>query len=80
MERGLLLQYLLIAVAVLASAGYVMQRQMPAFTRRLRVACAVPLVREGRPGWMRALGRWIAPSGTGAAGACGGCDGCGPAD
>ncbi|MCF7220778.1 hypothetical protein L3V18_03095 [Lysobacter sp. TLK-CK17T] len=80
METGLLLQYLLIALAVVASAAYVLNRQLPAFTRRLRVACAVPMVRERRPGWMRALGRWIAPRATGAAGACGGCDGCGPAD
>lgn len=78
MDAGLLLQYGVIALAVLASAAYVLHRQLPAFTRRLRVACAVPLVREGRPRWLRSLGRRIAPPATAGAAACGGCDGCGP--
>ena len=33
---------------------------------------AVPLVREGRPQWVKRAGRWIAPPMV-AAGACGGC-------
>ena len=77
MSASLLLQYLAIALAVLASAVFVLKRQFPNAVRRLRIACALPLVREGRPAWLRAVGLWVAPpaSSTGA-GACGGCDNC----
>ena len=80
MSTGLLLQYCVVALAVLASIGVVMRRQFPNATRSLRIACALPLLREGRPTWMRALGRSIAPpvrSGSGAA-CSGGCSGCEP--
>lgn len=77
MDSGLLLQYLVIGAAVLASSGFVVKRQFPAATRRLCLALAIPMVREGRPDWVRALGRRIAPPTRGAS-ACGGCDGCGP--
>lgn len=77
MSAALLLQYLAIALAVLASAVFVAKRQFPNAARKLRIACALPLVREGRPGWLRAVGRWIAPPASPAgAGACGGCDNC----
>jgi hypothetical protein len=78
MSLSLLLQYCVIALAVLASAGVVMRRQFPNATRSLRIACALPLLREGRPRWMRVLGKGIAPAAASKAGACGGCDGCGP--
>lgn len=76
MDAGLALQYLVVAVVVAASAWMVLRRQFPAAARRLRVAVAVPLVREGRPPWMRALGRRIAPpvAGGKGCGSCGGCD------
>ena len=81
MDVALLVQYLLIALAVMASAIHVLNRQLPGPMRRLRIACAVPLVREGRPRWVGRLGRWIAPASVaGGKAACGGCDGCGPAD
>ena len=47
--------------------------------RRLRIALAVPLVREGRPRWLRALGRRIAPAASVGDGSCGGCNSCGSA-
>lgn len=75
MDPGLLVQYVAIALAVLASAAYVMRVQWPDATRRLRVACAVPLVRPGRPAWMQAVGRRIAPPALGGK-ACGECSGC----
>lgn len=78
MDAGLWLQYGVIAMAVLASVAYVLHRQLPGFTRRLRLACALPLVREHRPRWLRAIGRWIAPRSSAAGGACGGCDSCSP--
>lgn len=80
MDTGLLIQYLIIAVAVLVSAWVVLKKQFPGTVRKARVALALPLLREGRPGWLRALGRWIAPEPRGAGGAdgCGGCSSCGP--
>ena len=76
MEAGLLAQYAAIAVLVLASLAVVMRKQFPQATRRLRVALAVWLLREGRPSWMRALGRRIAPPPSQGEGGCGGCNGC----
>ncbi|WP_242107098.1 DUF6587 family protein [Luteimonas aquatica] len=79
MTVSLALQYLVIALAALVSLWVVMKKQFPSATRRLRVAVAMPLVREGRPGWLRTLGRRIAPPMSGGgSGACGGCDSCGP--
>ncbi len=43
------LQYLLVALAVLASAAVVMRKQFPNATRRLRLMLALPLARPGRP-------------------------------
>lgn len=71
------LQYAVIAAAVAVSAWVVLRKQAPNVERRLRIALAVPLVREGRPAWMRSLGRKLAPMPK-TASDCGGCDGCGP--
>ena len=73
MNAGLLLQYMLVAFAVVASAGYVAVKRFPATVRRLRVALALPLLREGRAGWLHGLGRRIAPApsiGTGGSSGC----------
>ena len=53
MDAGLLAQYAVIALAVLASAVVVMRKQFPNATRRLRIAIALPLMREGSPAWMK---------------------------
>jgi hypothetical protein len=80
MDDGLLLQYVLVALAVAASAGYVAIKRFPASVRKLRVAVALPLLREGRAGWLHGLGRRIAPAPSiGTSGSCGGCNGCDPA-
>lgn len=76
MDAGLLAQYLVIALAVLASIVVVMRKQFPNATRRLRIALALPLLREGKPGWMKTLGRSIAPVPKTGDRDCGGCDGC----
>ena len=76
MAAGLLLQYMVVALAVLVSAGFVVRRQFPEGLRRLRLACAVPMVREGRAPWLRRLGRWVAPRPRAGEGACGGCNSC----
>ena len=77
MSAGLLAQYIVIALAVLVSAVVVMHKQFPNATRRLRIALALPLLRDGRPTWLRALAKKIAPPGQGAGKDCGGCNGCG---
>jgi hypothetical protein len=77
MDASLLLQYLIVALAVLVSAAVVMRKQFPNATRKLRIALALPLLREGRPAWLRALARRIAPPGQGGGKDCGGCNGCG---
>lgn len=78
MTTGLLIQYLIIALAVLVSAWVVLKKQFPGAARKLRGAVALALLKPGRPAWLQALGRKIAPPASGAGGACGGCDSCGP--
>lgn len=76
MTAGMLLQYIVVALAVLLSAWVVLKKQAPVATRRARIALALLLLREERPAWVRALGRRLAPASI-AANACGGCKGCG---
>ena len=76
MDAGLLAQYVIIALAVLASAVVVMHKQFPNATRRLRIAIALPLMRAGAPGWVKSLGRLIAPAPRAKATNCAGCDSC----
>jgi hypothetical protein len=79
MDASLALQYTIIAFAVLISAWVVAKKQFPGTVRKARVALALPLLREGKPAWLKKLGRWIAPAtGANGSGSCGGCDGCGP--
>ena len=80
MDAGLFAQYVVIAIAVLISAVVVARKQFPSGVRRLRIACALPLVREGRPQWMRKLGKRIAPAARASGPNCSGCDSCGPSD
>lgn len=77
MEASLVLQYAIIAIAVVVSAWVVLKKQFPGPLRKARVALALPLLREERAAWMRGLGRWIAPPGLTTGKKCGGCDGCG---
>ena len=78
MSTSLLLQYAVIALAVLLSLWVVAKKQFPGSVRKLRVALALPLLREGRSGWIRAIGLRISPVAQGGDSACGGCDNCGP--
>ena len=75
MTASLAVQYVVIAIAVTVSAWVVFRKQAPGAARRLRIALALPLVREGRPAWLRAFGKRIAPVPKAAAG-CAGCDAC----
>lgn len=76
MSVGLLLQYLLIALAVIASLSVVMRKQFPGATRRLRIAIALPMLREGAPTLLKKVGRWIAPEPAAGGKDCGGCNSC----
>ena len=77
MSMPLILQYVLIAVAVLLAALYVWRTRFPRSWRAMRIALAIPMLREGRPRWLQRIGRWIAPASALASGECGGCSGCG---
>ena len=74
----LALQYAVIALVVFASLVVVMRKQFPHATRRLRIALALPLLREGAPAWVKPIGRAIAPPARGTDKGCDGCDNCGP--
>jgi hypothetical protein len=78
MSTWLLLQYVVIALAVLLSVWVVAKKQFPGSVRKLRVALALPLLREGRASWIRSIGFWISPIGRAETSACGGCDNCEP--
>lgn len=72
----LTLQYAVVALAVTLSAWVVLGKLWPDLLRRLRIALALPLVRETRPAWLRALGKRIAPAPKLQADGCGGCNDC----
>ena len=79
MAAGLVAQYAVVSLAVVASAGFVVRKQWPAGVRRMRLSFAVPLVRASRPAWMQRVGKMIAPRAqAGGAGCDTGCDGCSP--
>ncbi len=78
-NTSLVLQYVVIALAVAMSAWVVLRKQFPQAARQLRIALALPLIREGRPVWLRALGRRIAPQPLTSSDGCGGCNACDPA-
>ena len=76
MGASLLAQYVLIALATCVSMAFIMRKQFPNATRRLRIAIALPMLREGSPGVLKKLGRWIAPEPVAGGKDCGGCNGC----
>jgi hypothetical protein len=76
MVAGMVLQYAVVSAVVALSAWMVLRRQFPVATRRLRIALAIPLVREGRPRWLRRVGRRLAPPAVAGGKGCGACGGC----
>ncbi len=66
MDRGLLLQYAIIALAVLASAWVVLKKQFPGTVRRLRGALVLWLLKPQRPARLQALGRRLRAESTAA--------------
>ena len=75
MDTGLLMQYVIIGLAATVSIGYVLTTQWPGVIRRIRVACALVLMRTGRPLWTQRIGRRLAPVAS-VSPACGGCSSC----
>ncbi|TDB27026.1 hypothetical protein ATCM_04830 [Stenotrophomonas sp. ATCM1_4] len=76
MDRGMLLQYLIIALAVLVSAWVVLKKQFPGVMRRLRGALALWLVKPAHSQRLQEWGRRLAPPPANGGGACGGCSSC----
>lgn len=74
---SLALQYAVIGIAVLLAVIFVWRTRFPRSWRATRIAIAIPMLREGQPGWVQRIGRWIAPASALASGECGGCSGCG---
>lgn len=77
-ELGIGVQYLVIALAVIASVASIVRRQFPQQVRKLRIAAAIPLLRTGRAPLVARVGRWIAPLPQSADSGCGTCNGCSP--
>ena len=77
MSMSLPLQYALIAMAVLLAGLFVWRTRFPSSWRATRIALAIPMLREGSPGWLQSVGRRIAPASALASGECGSCNGCG---
>ena len=75
MGIGALWQWILVAVLVLASAGYAVAHLMPGPWRTLRSALAVRVLAGHEHGWRRWLAERLSPA-KGGPGACSGCDQC----
>lgn len=75
-DGALLLQYAIVAVAVLLSAFVVFRKYAPQSLRNARIGLARRMLRDGRPAWMRAVGQWVAPIPLTTGKVCGGCDSC----
>ncbi|WP_027795081.1 DUF6587 family protein [Paraburkholderia acidipaludis] len=81
MSAGLVAQYAVIAVLVMASALYTLRRLAPKAAARAQAAWAASLLRPQRGALAHRLGRFVQPKGaTGNCGdGCGTCGTCGPA-
>lgn len=77
MSASLLVQWLVVGLAVLASAVQVARLRFPGAVAALRRSLVLFLMRDGRPAWLRRIGRAIAPAPRVTLPAAGGCGGCG---
>ncbi len=80
MSTGLLVQYLVIGLVVLASVLIVLRKLAPKLTNRWMAAASISCSRPGRAAWMRALGYRLQPKeATGdCSDGCSTCGACGP--
>ncbi|SHM05909.1 DUF6587 family protein [Rhodanobacter sp. OK091] len=76
MSAGMLAQYMVIGLIVLASALLVFRKLAPKLTNRWLAAASIHFSRSGRAAWLRALGQRLQPKQ--ATGNCSdGCSTCG---
>lgn len=80
MSTNLLLQYVVIGLAVLASALYAFRKLAPQLTNRWLAAASIRFRQPQHAAWMRALGGWMQPKqATGnCSDGCSACGACGP--
>jgi hypothetical protein len=64
MSAGLLVQWLVVGLLVLASVAWLVAHQWPRAVDRARRALVIWLLRPARAAWMRRLGRVLAPAAT----------------
>ncbi|MGY3264370.1 DUF6587 family protein [Lysobacter sp. HA35] len=74
MNTGIVLQQIIVALAVVASAVYVFRTRLPGTSRRLRGWLAIRMIDSGSASIAK-LGRRLAPAPRIQDG-CGSCDGC----
>lgn len=80
MTTGLLVQYLVIGLAVLASALYAFRKLAPQLTNRWLALASIHFGQPGQAAWMRLLARRLQPKqATGnCSDGCSTCGACGP--
>lgn len=80
MNTGLLIQYVVIGLVVLASALYAFRKLAPQLTNRWLASASMEFNQAGHAGWVRALGRRLQPKrATGnCSDGCSTCGACGP--
>jgi hypothetical protein len=80
MSTGLLLQYVVIGLLVLASVLVMLRKLAPQLSSRWLAAASMRLDRPGHAAWRRALGRRLQPKqATGSCSdGCSTCGACGP--
>ena len=80
MSTSLLVQYIVIALAVLGSLLMVIRKLAPKFSNRLMAAASIRYNQPKRSAWVRALGRSLQPKqATGdCSDGCSTCGACGP--
>ena len=80
MSTGLLLQYVVIGVAVVASALYAFRKLAPQLTNRWLAAASILLSQPRHAAWVRSFGRQLRPKqATGSCSdGCSTCGACGP--
>jgi len=79
-SAGLLVQYIVIGLVVLASALYAFRKLAPQLTNRWLAAASIRYSRPGHAAWVQAFGRRLQPKqATGSCGdGCSTCGACGP--
>lgn len=80
MSTGMLVQYAIVGLIVLASVLIVIRKLAPKLTNRWFAAASIRCSRPGRPAWVRAFGRRLQPKqATGnCSDGCSTCGACGP--